>query len=112
MRGGTVSVRSAGLGQRSTFTIRLPRTARAETLPSEAASVKAPSRRVLIVNDNVDGAASLEILLVFQGHEVGAVHGGKDALDCVEAFRPEVALLDIGLPEMDGYELAKRLFRR
>lgn len=64
---------------------------------------------MLVVDDNADSATSLAMLLKFQGHEAMAVYGAKDALAQVESFQPEVALLDIGLPEMDGYELAKRL---
>jgi CheY-like chemotaxis protein len=66
-------------------------------------------RRVLVVDDNVDAATSLAMLLNFQGHQAEAVYNGKDALERVGSFNPEVALLDIGLPGMNGYELAKRL---
>jgi CheY-like chemotaxis protein len=70
---------------------------------------KAPPRRVLIVDDNQDAANSLALLLDFQGHETEVAYSGREALDRIELYRPEVALLDIGLPEMNGYELAKRL---
>ena len=65
--------------------------------------------RVLLVDDNVDAAESLAMLLRLWGHEVAVAHDGPDALRAAEAQRPEFALLDIGLPGMDGYELARRL---
>jgi CheY-like chemotaxis protein len=64
---------------------------------------------VLIVDDNEDAANSLAMLLSIHGHDTQAVYSGKDALSRVRSFKPEVALLDIGLPEMNGYELAQRL---
>ncbi len=109
MHGGQVTARSAGLAAGSTFEIRLPRTARPQTPGIEDARFKAPSRRVLIVDDNQDAANSLAMLLNMQGHDAQAVYSGKEAIQRTEVFRPDVALLDIGLPEMDGYELAGRL---
>jgi CheY-like chemotaxis protein len=67
---------------------------------------------VLIVDDNADAADSLTELLNMQGHETRAVYSGQEALDCIESFSPHVALIDIGLPKMDGYELARRLRER
>jgi CheY-like chemotaxis protein len=64
---------------------------------------------VFIVDDNPDGANSLALLLQLEGHETEAAHSSQDALERIEAFRPDVALLDIGLPGMDGYELLQRL---
>lgn len=64
---------------------------------------------MLIVDDNADAAESLSMLLAFQGHEPQVAYSAREALACIAAFRPEVALLDIGLPEMSGYELATRL---
>jgi len=78
-------------------------------LQDSAQNRKPQPRRVLIVDDNVDAADSLAMLLSFQSHTTEVVYSGKDALERFETFRPEVALLDIGLPEMDGYELARRL---
>ena len=68
-----------------------------------------PSQRVLIVDDNVDSAESLAVLLRQSGHEVRTTHDGPSALDLTSSYRPEVVLLDIGLPGMDGYEVARRL---
>jgi CheY-like chemotaxis protein len=69
-----------------------------------------PSLRILLVDDNVDGARSLALLLRKEGHEIEVAHDGPAALDAAVRFRPEVVLLDIGLPKgMDGYEVARRL---
>jgi len=109
MHEGTVSARSPGLGQGSTFEIRLPHIPRPGALGREGVEFRTSPRRVLIVDDNVDGAVSLAMLLGLQGHEAETVHTAKEALERIAVFKPEVALLDIGLPEMDGYELARRL---
>jgi CheY-like chemotaxis protein len=109
MHGGEVVARSAGFGQGSTFEIRLPRARRPRAPGPEAPACTAPPRRVLIVDDNEDAAKSLASLLDFMGHVVQAVCSSKEALACAESFKADVVLLDIGLPEMDGYELARRL---
>ncbi|MGH7106358.1 MAG: GAF domain-containing protein, partial [Acetobacteraceae bacterium] len=109
MHGGEVSARSAGLGQGSSFEIRLPRIAAERTTSSEAAEPKVTPRRVLVVDDNVDSAQSLAMLLNLQGHETRVAFSAKQALELVGRFRPEIALIDLGLPEMDGYGLAERL---
>jgi CheY-like chemotaxis protein len=70
---------------------------------------KAPPRRVLIVDDNEDAANSLALILQLGGHETASVYTAVDALQRAAAFRPEVVLLDIGLPGMDGYEVAQRM---
>ncbi len=70
---------------------------------------KAPCRRVLIVDDNEDAANSLALLLKLGGHETASVYTASDALQRAAAFRPDVVLLDIGLPGMDGYEVAQKL---
>ena len=80
------------------------------TAPEEAAGHRA-GVRVLLVDDNVDAAESLAMLLRLWGHEVAVAHDGPAALRAAEVQRPQVALLDIGLPGMDGYELARRLRR-
>jgi CheY-like chemotaxis protein len=76
------------------------------TPPPDAA---AACRRVFIVDDNVDGAASLAMLLELEGHTVSTANSPADALQRIESFQPDVVLLDIGLPDMDGYELLRRL---
>jgi signal transduction histidine kinase/DNA-binding response OmpR family regulator len=115
MHGGSVRAYSAGPGKGSEFLVRLP--ALAEP-PSDAAteyddkqSTGLASRRVLLVDDNVDAAESLATLLRLQGHDVRLAHDGVTALKTAESFQPEVVLLDIGLPGMDGYEVAERLRR-
>lgn len=70
---------------------------------------KAPSRRVLIVDDNEDAANSLALILKLGGHETAPVYSAVDALARASAFRPDVVLLDIGLPGMDGYEVAQKM---
>jgi signal transduction histidine kinase/DNA-binding response OmpR family regulator len=113
MHGGTVHAHSAGLGQGSEFVVRLPVLApSAAALPQPVAeTMPAPARplRVLLVEDNKDSAESLATVLRLQGHEVSLVHDGPAALEAAAAFRPEVVLLDIGLPGMDGYQVAQRL---
>ncbi|HEX8757130.1 MAG TPA: response regulator [Steroidobacteraceae bacterium] len=108
MHDGQASARSGGLGCGSSFEIRLPRIAR-PAVKLEDNPVKSPPRRVLIVDDNADAAQSLSVLLAFGGHETQVALGSNEALECLESFQPEVALLDIGLPEINGYELAQRL---
>lgn len=109
MHKGQVSASSEGVGRGSTFEIRLPRIARPSATAVEMMPWKSPPRRVLIVDDNADAADSLAMLLNLQGHETHVTHNGREALGCIEAFKPDVALLDIGLPGMDGYVLAERL---
>src|SRR6185437_11249693 len=103
---GEVHARSEGLGRGSTFQIRLPRIARPAAAVADATKLKSKTRRVLIVDDNQDAADSLAMLLKVKGHETHVVYNGKQALAGIESFKPDVALLDIGLPEMNGYELA------
>jgi PAS domain S-box-containing protein len=109
MHGGKVTAYSAGSGQGTTFEIRLPRTETIEESQRQLSSGKSPPRRVLIVDDNIDAANSLSLLVGFEGHETRAVYNAEDALSNVETFRPSIILLDIGLPRMDGYEVAGRI---
>jgi PAS domain S-box-containing protein len=109
MHQGEVRAASDGPGCGSTFEIRLPRIAKPATGSAALPSPRMQPRRVLIVDDNVDAADSLSMLLALQGHATQVAYGAKEALAALEAFRPDVALLDIGLPEMNGYELAQRL---
>jgi signal transduction histidine kinase len=109
MHGGDVTAHSEGLGHGSTFQIRLPRIARPVAASPSASLIRSPPRRVLIVDDNADAANSLAMLLTLGGHEAQVSYSGQQALERVESFHPEVALLDIGLPGIDGYELARRL---
>ncbi len=113
MHGGTVQAFSAGPGQGSEFVIHWPLTTRETPDTAKVSSKETPAAqrvvRVLLVDDNVDAAQSLAMLLRLSGHEVAVAHDGPTALQAAEAQPPEVALLDISLPGMDGYELARRL---
>ena len=115
MHGGTITASSAGLGQGAEFEIRLPLSAtQSPQSPQPRAATPAGStapaaaRRVLIVDDNADAADSLCALLQMSGHEVKSVYRGADALREMIVFHPDVVLLDIGLPDLDGYEIARR----
>ena len=113
MHGGSVEAQSAGPGQGSEFLIRLPvaqGTRRTATYPSEPDSTRIlPARRILVVDDNRDAAESLGMLLKFLGADVRVVGDGRSALEIISSYRPSVVLLDIGMPGMDGYEVARRI---
>ena len=109
MHGGTVAASSAGCGHGTSFTVKpwpCPGDARA-CLP-ESGPVGAP-RRVLIVEDNDDARAMLHETLAFNGHEVRAARDGASGLALAAELIPDIALIDIGLPDVDGYEVARRL---
>ncbi|MGH2842345.1 MAG: hybrid sensor histidine kinase/response regulator, partial [Solirubrobacteraceae bacterium] len=109
MHNGEITVQSPGAGRGSTFEIRLPLLVRPRAATVQETTFKGKPQRVLIADDNADAADSLAMLLAFNGHDTQVVHAANEVLARVEAFRPDAALLDIALPEMDGYELAKRL---
>jgi signal transduction histidine kinase/ActR/RegA family two-component response regulator len=112
MHGGKVTANSAGVGQGSEFNIRLPlsKSAAAARGPSAATAVPIlPRQRVLVVDDNQDAATSLGLLLKLLGAEVQVVHDGAAALAALQSYQPAVVLLDIGMPGMDGYEVARRI---
>lgn len=111
---GNVIAHSEGLGQGSTFLVSLPRLIELPPVPGAADSASVPppvprALRVLIVDDNVDGADMLAMLLEAEGHRVGVAYSAAQALKLAETLQPQVLFLDIGLPDMDGYELARRL---
>ncbi len=108
---GTLEVRSEGVGLGSEFIVNLPRTMLSTPTGAPASVTSAPkvSRRVLIADDNKDAADSLAILLRMDGHEITVVHDGRQAMATIESFRPEVALLDIGMPGLNGYEVARQV---
>jgi CheY-like chemotaxis protein/nitrogen-specific signal transduction histidine kinase len=112
MHDGEVSVRSAGLGHGAAFAIRLPRSDPPADAIVSSAPLTAPSRRVLVVDDNQDAANSLAQLLKHKGHQTRVAYSGREALEVMRAFSPDVALLDIGLAEMDGYDIARHLRAR
>jgi nitrogen-specific signal transduction histidine kinase/CheY-like chemotaxis protein len=109
MHGGKVAAVSAGLGRGATFQLWLPLIERPGSLSGDLAEPRQPSRRILIVDDNVDAADSLALVLELDGHVTRTGYSAQDALEQAVAFEPEVILLDIGLPEMDGYEVARRV---
>jgi PAS domain S-box-containing protein len=113
LHGGTVRASSDGPGMGSEFELRLPLVEAHDTM---AAAIRAPApataaarHRVLVVDDNADLAASTAALLEMWGHVAHVVYNGKDALDAAHAFQPRVILLDIGLPEMDGFQVAEQI---
>jgi signal transduction histidine kinase/CheY-like chemotaxis protein len=115
LHGGSVEVRSAGAGLGSEFILRLPLVLPGVTAPAATVSheVDAPPpgtpRRVLVVDDNEDSAGALALLLRHQGHVVETAADGEAAVATAERFRPEVVLLDIGMPKLNGYEVCRRL---
>ena len=119
LHGGSVGAHSPGLGHGSTFTVRLPRH-RQESLPLPAGLPAGapvadpgppPALRILVVDDNLDAAHTLNLFLRASGHEVEIAYCGVDAIEMAKVFSPQVCILDIGLPDMDGNELARRLRR-
>ncbi|MEO8506302.1 MAG: PAS domain S-box protein [Betaproteobacteria bacterium] len=111
MHGGTIGVTSAGPDQGSEFTVTLPLSqhAGAEDARQSAAAPSKGARKILVVDDNEDAANSLAALLRMLGHEVLVVHDGPDALISAVTNPPDTVLLDLGLPKMNGYEVARRL---
>jgi CheY-like chemotaxis protein len=114
MHGGRVQAKSEGPGKGSEFTVylpALPRESRDLEVPTESkqAAVSGTALRVLVVDDNLDSADTLALLLKFAGHDVRTAHEGDTALEEAGVFLPHVVVLDIGLPKMNGYEVARRL---
>jgi len=112
---GTIEVASEGKGKGSTFTVRLPASyTRLEDAagPADRAAREGPGRRVLLADDNVDFVNSLAQLLQSQGHEVRVTYDGAEALEAAGEFHPEIAFLDIGMPKVHGYDVARRLRER
>jgi CheY-like chemotaxis protein/two-component sensor histidine kinase len=118
MHGGVVEACSEGPGRGSEFTVRLPLLLPAEALAVTQASAceaepapaaECPALRILVVDDNQDSAISMTLLLELQGHEVHVAHAGQTALNVASDKHPDVILLDIGMPGMNGYEVARHL---
>ena len=110
--GGTVSAASAGRDKGAAFTVRLPLLVDSEVRPApgDAAPVAVSrARRILVADDSRDTAATMAQLLRLKGHEVLVAHDGAEALEIASREKPQVALLDIGMPSMNGYELASRI---
>ncbi|HWP19646.1 MAG TPA: MEDS domain-containing protein [Burkholderiaceae bacterium] len=114
LHGGSIQARSEGVGKGSEFVVRLP-----AAEPATAAAAKGPSTgpdassgtRILVVDDNADAADILAENFRLLGHHVATSYTGREALDVLPKFQPEIAVLDIGLPDLDGYELARRIRR-
>jgi PAS domain S-box-containing protein len=109
MHGGSVSAFSLGEGHGSTFEIRLPRIISAATPDPQASISKSAPLRILIVDDNVDAADTLIMIMGILGHDSMAVHSAQQALSNMDNFKPDIMLIDIGLPEIDGYALVQQL---
>ncbi len=117
LHGGSVSAHSEGAGRGSEFELRLPVVDAHAPASAPQGRAYEPAhavtkQRVLVVDDNIDLAASTSALLEMWGHESKEVHNGKDVLQLAEAFQPTVILLDIGLPGMDGFEVARSIRAR
>ncbi len=115
LHGGSIAVRSGGVSQGSTFTVRLPRGAPPALAPVSMPDMEpraAPRRRVLIADDNRDAAESLAALLELEGHEVALAFDGEEALRTWQRLRPDVCLLDIGMPNRTGNEVASEIRAR
>ena len=116
LHGGRVSAHSEGLGHGSEFTVQLPvdkalRDSAANPL-REIASTPGGARRILVADDNRDAADTLQMLLAIDGHEVRVATNGLEALQIADDFDPELLLLDIGMPKLNGYEVAEQLRER
>jgi signal transduction histidine kinase/CheY-like chemotaxis protein len=112
LHGGSAEARSPGPGRGAEFTVRLPLAtgpADGAARPAPPAPAAAAARRVLVVDDNADAARTLSTLLALQGHQTEVAYDGPSALAAAKAGRPEVVLLDLGMPGMDGYEVARQL---
>jgi CheY-like chemotaxis protein len=112
MHGGSIEARSAGEDQGSEFVVQLPIIDKPAMVSSTICDVapESPSqRRILIVDDNLDSADSLAMLLEITGNQTYLAHDGVEAIESIEKYRPEVVLLDIGLPKLDGHEVCRRV---
>ena len=110
LHGGTIEARSAGPGKGSEFVVRIPvgETGAAEVVAEKPVAADPRQRlRILVADDNADAAETCAMLLELWGHEVEVVHGGQAAVVAAEQFRPHVALLDIGMPQLNGYQVAE-----
>ncbi len=115
LHGGSVEARSQGLGRGSTFSVHLPLAQRAPSpaprgaSPAEARIAEVPQRRLLVADDNKDAATTLQALLELDGHEVHVAHDGQSALEIAQRLQPQIAILDIGMPRLNGYEIARKI---
>src|SRR5262249_53980080 len=112
--GGSIEVQSEGRGQGSEFIVRLPALAApvaqwADAKAPNVATGSAATLRVLVVDDNIDSAASLAMLIKTLGHDVHTVHDGLAAVEAAISLQPDLVLLDIGMPGLNGYDAARRI---
>ena len=108
LHGGILTAHSDGPGKGSEFTLRMPAAAAPRSQPAPAARLEPGLRqRILVVDDNIDAAESLGTMLAYSGHDVRVAHGGAEALITAREFSPNVMILDLGMPEMDGYAVAR-----
>jgi two-component system CheB/CheR fusion protein len=116
LHGGTIVIQSEGLGKGCEAVVRLPRSAKLASVAyggsdSTGAAAHPRGRRVLVADDNVDAALSMAVLLRLSGHDVETASDGEEALAAAERFLPEVMLLDLAMPRLNGYEVAGRIRR-
>ena len=114
MHDGSITAESGGPGMGSTFNVRLPvalsvTEKRPDDQSTDEKATPTPRRRILVVDDNRDGASSLEMLLEIMGHETQTAHDGLEAVAMSEAFKPDVILMDIGMPKLNGYDACRRI---
>jgi CheY-like chemotaxis protein/nitrogen-specific signal transduction histidine kinase len=114
LHGGTVQAHSAGPGCGSEFTLRVPAVADSPGayVPADLRTQALPGMRVLVVDDNRDAADSLSLLLHLLGADARTVHGAREGLTLFDDWRPDAVLLDIGMPDMDGYDMARAIRQR
>jgi signal transduction histidine kinase len=106
---GSISAHSAGLDKGCEFVVRLPLSTASPAPPSDRGLPSVSPRRIVVVEDHADSREALQILLTLDGHHVEAAADGRAGVDLVLGTRPEVALIDVGLPELDGYEVARQV---
>jgi PAS domain S-box-containing protein len=114
MHGGTVKAQSGGPGAGSTFTVSLPVLETSPALPEvatpdESRTLSGPKRKILVVDDNRDSADSMALMLKLAGHEIVTAHDGIEAVEVAQEFRPEVVLMDIGMPRLNGLDATRRI---
>ena len=111
MHGGSIEAKSAGEGEGSEFVVRLPVLSKRTKIaqPEPSSPPESPQRRILIVDDNLDSADSMAMLLEITGNKTYIAHDGVEAIEAIEAHRPQVVLLDIGLPKLDGHEVCRHV---
>lgn len=111
LHGGTLTARSEGEGRGSEFTLTIPAAVQPQLVPAASPEQAPAGRRILVVDDNVDAAETLAMLLQIGGHQVAVAHAGEKAVELAAVLQPAIVFLDIGLPDIDGLEVCRRLRR-